>query len=212
MTGNGNLPGRKAFSARRRSTIESLPPEKSSTGRSSSAATSRMMWIASDSSASRWERRTREAVVVIGRCSGMQTAFRLVAARPTALAAGPGRRAVCTADRSVSALVELVDGEVARLDVRPDVVVRPVGERARLPDLVPFVPAELRRPRARRRLVATDAGDPAVEAGEGGAERPDLADRTAEVGVPLPECLAVDRRLPAEGGALVDLDRDAVAA
>ena len=56
ITGNGNLPGRKAFSARRRSTIESLPPEKSSTGRSSSAASSRMMWIASASSSSRWER------------------------------------------------------------------------------------------------------------------------------------------------------------
>ena len=34
MTGNGNLPGRNAFSASRSSTIESLPPEKSSTGRS----------------------------------------------------------------------------------------------------------------------------------------------------------------------------------
>ncbi len=55
MTGNGNLPGRNAFSARRSSTIESLPPEKSSTGRSSSAATSRMMWIASASSSSRCE-------------------------------------------------------------------------------------------------------------------------------------------------------------
>ena len=53
MTGNGNLPGRNAFSARRSSTIESLPPEKSSTGRSSSAATSRKMWIASASRSSR---------------------------------------------------------------------------------------------------------------------------------------------------------------
>ena len=31
-------------------TIESLPPENSSTGRSNSAATSRMMWMASASS------------------------------------------------------------------------------------------------------------------------------------------------------------------
>ena len=53
MTGNGNLPGRNAFSASRSSTIESLPPEKSSTGRSSSAATSRKMWIASASRSSR---------------------------------------------------------------------------------------------------------------------------------------------------------------
>ena len=54
MTGNGNFAGRNAFSASRSSTIESLPPENSSTGRSNSAATSRMMWIASASSVRRW--------------------------------------------------------------------------------------------------------------------------------------------------------------
>ncbi len=43
MTGNGNLAGRNAFSASRRSTNESLPPLKRRTGCSSSAATSRMM-------------------------------------------------------------------------------------------------------------------------------------------------------------------------
>src|SRR3954464_6867711 len=54
ITGNGTRPGAKAFAARCDNTIESLPPEYSSTGFSSSAATSRMMWIASASSASRW--------------------------------------------------------------------------------------------------------------------------------------------------------------
>ena len=39
------MPGQKAFWASRSITTESLPPEKSSTGRSNSAATSRMMWI-----------------------------------------------------------------------------------------------------------------------------------------------------------------------
>ena len=46
---------RNAFSARRSRTIESLPPEKSSTGRSSSAATSRMMWTDSASSSRSWD-------------------------------------------------------------------------------------------------------------------------------------------------------------
>ena len=50
MTGNGMRAGQNAFSASRSMTIESLPPLKSSTGRSNSAATSRMMWIDSDSS------------------------------------------------------------------------------------------------------------------------------------------------------------------
>ena len=54
IRGNGNRAGRNAFSAIRSMTIESFPPEKSKTGRSNSAATSRMMWIDSDSSSSRW--------------------------------------------------------------------------------------------------------------------------------------------------------------
>ena len=52
MTGNGNGAGRNAFSASRSSTIESLPPENRSTGRSNSAATSRMTWM--DSASSSW--------------------------------------------------------------------------------------------------------------------------------------------------------------
>ena len=54
ITGNGRRPGRNALSARCSMTIESLPPENSSTGRSNSAATSRMMWMASASSDRRW--------------------------------------------------------------------------------------------------------------------------------------------------------------
>ncbi len=66
MTGKGNRAGRNAFSARRSSTMESLPPEKSSTGRSNSAATSRMMKTDSASSASRWLMRWRLAPSVRG--------------------------------------------------------------------------------------------------------------------------------------------------
>ena len=57
MTGNGMLAGRNAFSASASMTIESLPPENSSAGRSNSAATSRMMWIDSASSTSSWDNR-----------------------------------------------------------------------------------------------------------------------------------------------------------
>ena len=53
ITGNGTRAGVNAFTARWSITIESLPPENSSTGRSNSAATSRMMWIASASRARR---------------------------------------------------------------------------------------------------------------------------------------------------------------
>ena len=54
MTGNGSRAGAKALTARCSITAESLPPENSITGRSNSAATSRMMWMASASSAWRW--------------------------------------------------------------------------------------------------------------------------------------------------------------
>ena len=54
ISGNGSEPGQNAFSARRAMTIESLPPENSITGRSSSDATSRKIWIASDSSTATW--------------------------------------------------------------------------------------------------------------------------------------------------------------
>ena len=46
-SGIGRSEGRNAFSARRSRQIESLPPEKSSAGRSNSAATSRITWMAS---------------------------------------------------------------------------------------------------------------------------------------------------------------------
>ena len=53
ITGNGIGAGANALTASCSMTTESLPPENSSTGRSNSAATSRMMWIASASSARR---------------------------------------------------------------------------------------------------------------------------------------------------------------
>ena len=46
--------GANAFAASRSITIESLPPENSSTGRSISATTSRMTWMDSASSVSSW--------------------------------------------------------------------------------------------------------------------------------------------------------------
>ena len=57
-SGKGNFPGRKAFSARRSRTTESLPPLNSRAGFEHSAATSRRMWMASDSRASRWRELT----------------------------------------------------------------------------------------------------------------------------------------------------------
>src|SRR5918994_4063810 len=120
----------------------------------------------------------------------MQAALGAVAVGPAALAAGAREGRVGVPDRGVAAIVQRVVGEPALADVGPAVVVAPVGERVRLPQLVRGVPAELRRVRARRRLVAADAGDPAVEVSERADERLDLGDREVEVWLALPELLA----------------------
>src|SRR5579863_8307815 len=69
MTGNGSCCGAKALTARCKRTAESLPPEKSSTGRSHSATTSRRMKMAWDSNKSRWSVvvEVRKVVVVMVR-------------------------------------------------------------------------------------------------------------------------------------------------
>ena len=54
MSGKGNRPGLKAFSAILNRHRESLPPENKRTGFEHCPATSLIMWIASDSSQSKW--------------------------------------------------------------------------------------------------------------------------------------------------------------
>src|SRR4051794_30544729 len=122
----------------------------------------------------------------------MQPAFRLLVSHPAAVAAGTRPGAVGAADRGIAPVVKLVVGKAALAEVIPATPVVPVCERVRLPELVRLVPADLGRIRTRRGLVAPEAGDPGVEAAECAAERLDLADRTAEIGLALPERLAVD--------------------
>src|SRR6516165_9886141 len=91
MTGNGMSAGAKAFTARCRSTAESFPPEKSSTGRSHSATTSRMMKIAWDSSRSRWSTRTGSAASLAG--AAEEVVMKMLCARRPRRDAG--RRSRC---------------------------------------------------------------------------------------------------------------------
>ena len=152
------------------------------------------MWIASASSSSRCESvcgRGRAHVTSSPGTCRPHSVRSVPAQRPSRPAPGSGR--VGVADRRVAAVVQRVVGQPALADVGPAVLVAPVGERVRLPQLVRLVPAELRRVRAGRRLVAADAGDPAVEAAERPDERLDLGDRQVEVGLALPELLPVGR-------------------
>src|SRR6476660_9333253 len=91
------------------------------------------------------------------------------------------------ADRAVARLVQRVEGNLVDLDVGPDALLVPVGERMHLPDAVALRPLQLRRLGAARRLVTADARDPGVVRLESGQEGLDLADVAATVGVTLPE-------------------------
>src|SRR6476469_2323298 len=96
----------------------------------------------------------------------VDAAFELVGAGPAACAlllVGRGRPgARDTSDRAVAGLVQRVVGNLVDLDICPDALFVPVGERVELPDAVPFRPLQLRRRRSARRLVAADARDPGV--------------------------------------------------
>src|SRR5258705_4507777 len=137
----------------------------------------------------------------------MDAALRLIRAGPAPRAAFARLRGMLVADRAVAPVVQRVVREPARADVVPTHCVRPIRERIRLPQLVLLVPADLRCVRARRRLVAADAGDPRVEAAERCDERRDLRDREVEVGLALPDLLAVRRLELLLRRAFDDLDR-----
>ena len=202
MSGNGKRAGRKAFSARRSSTIESLPPLKSRTGRSSSAATSRMTWMASASRI--WRSAARRCVRTVASitCSPHS---RLVGARPAALAAVAGLGAGRAADRRVALVVQRVVGQVALVDAPPEVALGPVGERVVLPHRALLVALDELRVGARGGLLAADAGDPRVGARQRALERGDLARRRSSVGVARP------RQVAGFGGVLdVDVHAEAV--
>src|SRR5215218_3441738 len=202
MSGKGNRPGRNAFSARRSRPLDSFPPLKSRTGFSSSAATSRMTWIASASSACRWERAgtfTRSARRPAAGGGHVQAALELVRAGPPPLAAAARVRAGRAADGGVARVVQRVVGEVALVDRAPDVALRPVDEGVELPDPAALVELDALRAGTRGRLLAPKARDPAGRAVERPLQGRDLGGAAAVLGAG-----------PVAGG-LLDLDLHAEA-
>ena len=73
------------------------------------------------------------------------------------------------------------------VDVAPAVALAPVDERLHLDDAAACVEHELRGAGALRRLVAADAGQPAVGVADRPLERRDLAQPAAAVGLALPQ-------------------------
>ena len=112
----------------------------------------------------------------------VQAALRLVRAGPAALAAAAGLRARRAADRLVAGVVQRVVRQVALVDAPPQVLVAPEGERVVLPQPASLVALDQLGVRARRPLLAANARDPALGAGQRAFERGDLGDRAAVLG------------------------------
>src|SRR5712672_704840 len=178
ISGNGNFAGRKAFSARRSRTMESLPPEKNSTGFAHSPATSRRMKIASDSSQSRWLRAGRAPCSARGLC---RTALMLRSWRRSARGCRQGQRAARATDRAVALVMERVVRHLEGADVFPYLALAPVGKGVEFHDTprgIVFLQLELG---ARDGLLAALAGDPGFLAVERAIERLHLADMAAAI-------------------------------
>src|SRR5207244_8547515 len=109
-----------------------------------------------------------------GASARVQPALGLAASGPAPLAPRARARAVGAADGRVTAVVEPVVRQAAGGDELPDAGLVPVGDRARLPEPMARVEAELRRRRAGGALLAADAGDPAVQPRQRPGERLDL--------------------------------------
>src|SRR5579884_3070982 len=101
----------------------------------------------------------------------VQTALGLLLPGPAPLATVAGTRAGGAPDRGVAAVVQWVVGQVVRVDVAPEILLGPVGQRVDLPDLPRAVTVELWRGGPRGRLLAANPRDPGLDAVERALER-----------------------------------------
>ena len=98
------------------------------------------------------------------------------------------------------------------VDVPPDLMGRPIGDRIDFHQMKFRVPCDLCRGGAKDSLVAANAGNPGVQSGKLLAEGFDLAERAASVRIAMPESGTVAKflRLGSERG-LDAFDGDSVA-
>ena len=88
-------------------------------------------------------------------------------------------RAWRATDARIAAIVQSVVRQVARLDVGPHVLLRPIEQRTDLPQAVPLIPRHRLAERTLLRLLAAHARDPGTMTGDRALERLDLADVAA---------------------------------
>src|SRR2546423_2490281 len=121
----------------------------------------------------------------------VNAAFELLGAGPPARSLAlprlHGPRARDAPDRRVPGVVKRVVRDLVDVDVGLDALRVPVDERLDLPDAVPLAPLDASRAGPGGRLLAADAGDPGVVAGECAFERLGPPGGAAPVPPRLPE-------------------------
>src|SRR5579871_2871433 len=121
----------------------------------------------------------------------MQAAFGLAEAGPAAgagvLAGQHGARAMRAADAGIAAVMQRVVVEPALVDVAPHLLRCPVGERVDFDQVELGVPSEFLRRGTGGGLFAADAGDPGTQSRQLAAQRLNLAQVAAGVGIGGPE-------------------------
>src|SRR5215211_985108 len=120
------------------------------------------------------------------------------ASRALVLATADRTGAGDAADRGIARVVQRVVGDLVDREVRGDPLGVPVDERLNLPHVVALGMLDLLGVRARRGLLAPDAGDPGLVRLERLDERLDLADVAAAVGIRLPQVRPLGDRLLGE--------------
>src|SRR5258706_13783814 len=120
----------------------------------------------------------------------VDTALGLVLAGPApgARVFALGHRACArpAADAGVTLIVQWVVGQVISADIIPDLLVRPAGQRVQFYQTISLVPFHQAGVPAGFRLVAADGGNPGVLRGKELAQRLDLTNLAAQVGVHRP--------------------------
>src|SRR5690348_1881435 len=102
---------------------------------------------------------------------------------------------MCAADARIILVMQRVIGDVVGANVVPDLCRSPIRERIEFNESEFLIPMHFGRSSAHRRLLAANRRDPCVEAGELLAQRIDLAQVAATVGIAAPESVAMNTLL-----------------
>src|SRR5688500_12114703 len=99
-----------------------------------------------------------------------------------------GRGAMRTADTGIVAVVQGVIGHFMELEIGPDLVTAPAGQRIHFDQVELLIPLDETGIGAGRSLISPDAGDPRAVVCQDATQRLDFPQFTALIGLARPKC------------------------